>query len=187
MATTQFGETNFVIQAAETEMTWTVSWGLQRDEWFNFQIAPDFNDGPNDERLPTTIEVTRQVVTVSEVYPFEVKAVFTVKNLSPAGPRSCSGSAASRAPAERAGRNGDAMTLKVVIDAKNRIVAVAHVPEAHAGPGPALIARPVLGPGQREVDVVIPDAHVGRHPRSLMRGLHIDQTGGVVYRVTDGR
>jgi hypothetical protein len=85
MATTQFAETNFVIQAAETEVTWTVSWGLQRDEWFNFQIAPDFSDSPDDDWIPTTIEVTRQVITVSAVYPYEVQAQFTVRNLSPAG------------------------------------------------------------------------------------------------------
>jgi hypothetical protein len=73
------------------------------------------------------------------------------------------------------------MTLKVVVDAKNRIIAVAHI-EAHAGPGPALTARPVLGPGQREFDVAIPEAHRARHPRELLRGLHVDEGGAVVYR-----
>jgi hypothetical protein len=85
MATTQFGETNFVIQAAETEMTWVVSWGLERDEWFNFQVAPDFSGDDNDGRYPSTVEVTRQWVTVSDVYPYEVRAWLTVKNSSPAG------------------------------------------------------------------------------------------------------
>lgn len=85
MATTQFGETNFVIQAAETELTWVVSWGLQRDEWFNFQIAPDFSDGPNDQIFPSTIEITRQWLTVDDQEPFEVHAWFTVKNESQAG------------------------------------------------------------------------------------------------------
>ncbi|HSZ82141.1 MAG TPA: hypothetical protein VLA14_07665 [Polyangia bacterium] len=85
MATIQFGETNFVIQAAETEVTWTVSWGLQRDEWFNFQIAPDFSDSPDDDWIPTAVEITRQVVTVSAVYPYEVQTQLTVRNLSAAG------------------------------------------------------------------------------------------------------
>jgi hypothetical protein len=85
MASISFGETNFVIQAAGTELSWVVSWGLQRDEWFNFQISPDFSDGPNDERYPSTMEVTRQWVTTSEVFPFEVRAWFVVKNASPPG------------------------------------------------------------------------------------------------------
>ena len=73
------------------------------------------------------------------------------------------------------------MTLKVVVDAKNRIIAVAHV-AVHAGPGPALTARPVLGQGQREVDVAVPEEHRARHPRALLRGLHVDESGAVVYR-----
>jgi hypothetical protein len=85
MATTTFGRTNFVIQAGETEVTWTVSWGLQRDEWFNFQLAPGISDSPDDDWVPTTIEVTRQVITVSAVYPYQVQAQFTVRNLSPPG------------------------------------------------------------------------------------------------------
>jgi hypothetical protein len=85
MATTTFGETNFVIQAAETELTWVVSWGLQRDEWFNFQVAPDFSSGPDDESLPSTVEITRQWQTVESTYPWEVRAWLVVKNASPAG------------------------------------------------------------------------------------------------------
>jgi len=77
------------------------------------------------------------------------------------------------------------MTLKVVVDAKNRIVAVAHMPELQVGQGPALIARPVLGPGHRELDIVIPDAHVARKPLEHMRALHVDEAGVVVYR--DGK
>jgi len=73
------------------------------------------------------------------------------------------------------------MTLKVVVDAQNRIIAVAHV-AAPTGAGPALTARPVLGPGQREFDVAIPDAHRARHPRALFRALHVDTGGAVVYR-----
>jgi hypothetical protein len=73
------------------------------------------------------------------------------------------------------------MTLKVVVDAKNRIIAAAHV-AVHTGAGPALTARPVLAPGQREFDVAIPDAHRARHPRALFRGLHVDASGVVVYR-----
>ena len=41
MATTFFTDTNAVVQAAESEVTWVVSWGLRRDEWFNFQLSPD--------------------------------------------------------------------------------------------------------------------------------------------------
>jgi len=85
MATVQFTETNFVIQAAGVELSWVVSWGLRRDEWFNFQLAPDFSDGQNDETYPSTIEITRQWLTVSNAYPFEVKALFSVKNESPPG------------------------------------------------------------------------------------------------------
>ena len=85
MATIQFGETNFVLQAAETEMTWVVSWALPRDEWFNFQLAPGFSAGSEDYNLPTTMEITRQRVTVSEVYPWEVKTLITVRNDSAPG------------------------------------------------------------------------------------------------------
>ncbi|MES1209547.1 MAG: hypothetical protein ABUS79_26725 [Pseudomonadota bacterium] len=86
MATTTFGETNFVIQAAETELTWIVSWGLQRDEWFNFQVAPDFSDGAIENlNLQSTVEITRQWQTVEPTYPWEVRAWIVVKNASPAG------------------------------------------------------------------------------------------------------
>jgi hypothetical protein len=74
------------------------------------------------------------------------------------------------------------MTLKVVVDAKNRIIAVAHIPDVQVGQGPALIARPVLGHGQWEFDVVVPEAHVARKPREHMRALHVDAAGSVVYR-----
>jgi hypothetical protein len=74
------------------------------------------------------------------------------------------------------------MTLKVIVDAKNRIVAVAHMPELQTGQGPGLIARPVLGHGHREFDIVIPDAHVARKPLEHMRALHVDEAGSVVYR-----
>ncbi|HEX4404125.1 MAG TPA: hypothetical protein VH560_04805 [Polyangia bacterium] len=72
------------------------------------------------------------------------------------------------------------MTLKVVVDAKDRIIAVAHL-AANAGAGPALTARPVLAAGQREFDVEIPEAHRARHPRALFRSLHVEG-GAVVYR-----
>ena len=74
------------------------------------------------------------------------------------------------------------MTLKVVVDANNRIVAVAHVPDVQAGQGPALTARPVLGRGHREFDIVVPEAHRGREPLAHMRALHVDERGVVVYR-----
>ena len=75
------------------------------------------------------------------------------------------------------------MKLKVVVDAKNRILAVAHLPEAKAGEGPRLIARPVAGPGQREFDVAIPVEHADKHLRAIMRGLHVNPAGVVAYRV----
>ena len=75
------------------------------------------------------------------------------------------------------------MKLKVVVDAKNRILAVAHLPEGKAGEGPGLIARPVAGPGQREFDVAIPVEHAGKHLRAIMRGLHVNPAGVVEYRV----
>jgi hypothetical protein len=85
MATVQFAETNFVIQVAETELTWVVSWGLARFEWFNFQLAPDSGAFEDDVLAPTTMEITRQWVTVAELYPWEVRAWFTVRNASAPG------------------------------------------------------------------------------------------------------
>jgi hypothetical protein len=75
------------------------------------------------------------------------------------------------------------MKLKVVVDAKNRILAVAHLPEGKAGEGPGLIARPVAGPGQRELDVAIPAEHADKPLRAIMRGLHVDPAGVVAYSV----
>jgi len=75
------------------------------------------------------------------------------------------------------------MKLKVVVDAKNRILAVAHLPEVKAGEAPRLIARPVAGPGQRELDVAIPAEHADKHLRAIMRGLHVSPAGVVEYRV----
>jgi len=73
------------------------------------------------------------------------------------------------------------MKLKVVVDAKNRILAVAHLPEVKAGEGPRSIARPVAGPGQREFDVAIPAEHADKHLRAIMRGLHVNLAGVVEY------
>jgi hypothetical protein len=73
------------------------------------------------------------------------------------------------------------MTLKVVLDAKHRILAVVHMPAAGA-PGPVLVARPVLGPGMREVDVEVPAADVDGEPMELRRALHVDARGVVSYR-----
>jgi hypothetical protein len=73
------------------------------------------------------------------------------------------------------------MNLKVVVDAKNRILAVAHLPEVKEGEGPRLIARPVAGPGQREFDVVIPVEHANKHLRAIMRGLRVNHAGVVEY------
>ena len=75
------------------------------------------------------------------------------------------------------------MKLKVVVDAKNRILAVAHLPEVKAGEGPGLMARPVAGHGQREFDVVIPVEHADKHLRAIMRGLHVNPAGVVEYSV----
>ena len=75
------------------------------------------------------------------------------------------------------------MKLKVVVDAKNRILAVAHLPEVKAGEGPGLIARPVAGPGQREFDVAIPAEHADKRLRVLMRGLSVNPGGVVTYSV----
>jgi hypothetical protein len=75
------------------------------------------------------------------------------------------------------------MKLKVVVDAKNRILAVAHLPEVKAGEGPRLIARPVAGPGHREFDVVIPVEHADKQLRAIMRGLHVNLAGVVEYRL----
>jgi hypothetical protein len=72
------------------------------------------------------------------------------------------------------------MTLKVVVDAKNRIIAAAHV-ATPTGAAAAPTARPVLAPGQREFDVTIPEAHRAHHPRALFRALHVEG-GAVVYR-----
>ena len=74
------------------------------------------------------------------------------------------------------------MTLKVIVDAKNRIIAVAHMPDVVPGQAPGLTARPILGPGHREVDIVIPEAHATRQPREHLRALHVDPAGVVVYR-----
>jgi hypothetical protein len=76
------------------------------------------------------------------------------------------------------------MILKVVVDAKDRIVAVAHLPEVETNAGPVLTARPVLGPGMREFDIPVPLEHASRHPRKLRRALHVD-AGVVVYRDED--
>jgi hypothetical protein len=70
------------------------------------------------------------------------------------------------------------MILKVVLDANDRIVAVAHLPEIKTDAGPALMARPVLGPGMREFDIAVPLEHTARHPRKLKRALRVE--GGVV-------
>jgi hypothetical protein len=75
------------------------------------------------------------------------------------------------------------MKLKVVVDAKNRILAVAHLPEVKAGESPRLIARPVAGPGQRELDVAIPVEQADQHMRAIMRGLHVNPAGVVEYSV----
>lgn len=75
------------------------------------------------------------------------------------------------------------MKLKVVVDAKNRILAVAHLPEVKAGEGPRLMTRPVAGPGQREFDVAIPAEHADQHLRAIMRGLHVNPAGVVEYSV----
>jgi hypothetical protein len=77
------------------------------------------------------------------------------------------------------------MTLKVIVDAKNQIIAVAHLPDVMPGQPPALSARPVLGPGHREFDLVIPDAHAARQPREHLRALHVDHKGDVRYRGDD--
>ena len=73
------------------------------------------------------------------------------------------------------------MKLGVVVDAKNRILAVAHLPEAKAGEGPQLITRPVARPGQREFDVAIPVEHADKHLRAIMRDLHVNLAGVVEY------
>ncbi|MES1209548.1 MAG: hypothetical protein ABUS79_26730 [Pseudomonadota bacterium] len=73
------------------------------------------------------------------------------------------------------------MTLKVVLDAKHRILAVVHMPAPDA-PSPVMTARPVLGPGMREVDIVVPAAHLERKPMEHRRALHVDATGAVTYR-----
>jgi hypothetical protein len=83
MATTVFGDTNAVVQAAESEVTWVISWGLRRDEWFNFQLSPDFSTDDNDEKWQTTLETTRQWVTASAFG--DLQAWFVVKNASPPG------------------------------------------------------------------------------------------------------
>jgi hypothetical protein len=75
------------------------------------------------------------------------------------------------------------MKLKVVVDAKNRILAVAQLPEVKPGEEPRLMARPVAGPGQREFDVAIPVEHADKHLRTIMRGLHVNSASVVEYRV----
>jgi hypothetical protein len=83
MATTYFGNTNAVVQAAESELAWEVSWGLRRDEWFNFRLSPGFSTDGNDQKWETILETTRQWVTAS---PFgDLQAWFVVKNASPPG------------------------------------------------------------------------------------------------------
>ena len=75
------------------------------------------------------------------------------------------------------------MKLKVVVDAKNRILAVAHLPEVKAGEDLQLIARPVARPGQREIDVTIAVEHADKNLRAIMRGLHVNLAGVVEYSV----
>ena len=76
------------------------------------------------------------------------------------------------------------MKLKVVVDAKNRILAVAHFPELKAGEGARLIALPVAGPGHRELDVTIPVEHADKRLRAIMRSLHVNPAGVVEYSAT---
>jgi hypothetical protein len=73
------------------------------------------------------------------------------------------------------------VTLKVIVDGNDRILAVAHVPVAQPGAPPPLTARPLLGPGMREFDVIVPAEHIGRKPREHLRALHVTRTG-VSYR-----
>ena len=75
------------------------------------------------------------------------------------------------------------MKLKVVVDAKNRILAVAQLPEVKAGEGPRLLAQPVAGPGQKEFDVAIPVEHSDENLRAILRGLHVNPAGVVEFRV----
>src|SRR5215831_16051864 len=80
MAQTTYGISNFNIQRGGTEVTWVVSWGLQTDEWFNFQLAIGFSDGPNDEPFQSRLEITRQWVTLERYYPWDLRAWYVVKN-----------------------------------------------------------------------------------------------------------
>lgn len=73
------------------------------------------------------------------------------------------------------------MKLKVVVDAKNRILAVAHLPEVKAGEGPRLMVLPVAGPGHREFEVAIPIEHPDKHLRAILRGLQVNRAGVVEY------
>jgi hypothetical protein len=85
MPTILFGNSNAVFQVAGAELTWIVSWGLQRDEWFNFQLSPGESDFPDDVRVSSSLEIVRHGLTTSGVPPWEISAWFVVKNESPPG------------------------------------------------------------------------------------------------------
>ena len=86
MATTTFGKTNFVIQAGETggDVDRLVGPAARRVVQLSAS-APCISDSPDDDWVPTAMEVTRQAITVSAVYPYQVQAYFTVRIPSPAG------------------------------------------------------------------------------------------------------
>lgn len=86
MAQTSFGRTNFVIQAAGTEVTWRVTWGLEDSDWFNFELSPGVSGDENDFQVASTLEVTRHWVTRDGIPPFlAVSSWYVVKNESPPG------------------------------------------------------------------------------------------------------
>jgi len=73
------------------------------------------------------------------------------------------------------------MRLKIIVDAADRILAVAHVPDVLPGQPPALVAMPVPGPRHRELEVVVPVEHRARKPREHWRALEVTAKG-VLYR-----
>lgn len=74
------------------------------------------------------------------------------------------------------------MKLRIIVDGKHRIVAVASMPAVVPNGRPVLVATPVCPSGYREHDVSVPEADLHRDPHEHLRALHVDAAGGVTYR-----
>lgn len=87
MATTQITRTPFALQAAGEEVTWTLSWNLTVDDWFNFQLVAKLSRlfEPDGQLIPTSLVITGQGVIAKEFGAEIVHPWVTIRNDSAGG------------------------------------------------------------------------------------------------------